>query len=295
MTRELVLVHGRAQQDKDADELKAQWLTALRAGLAKSGLELPIPESDVRFPYYGDTLRDLVEDVPADQAAAIRIRGEGMDAAQRDFTRAIVEEIKAAEGLTREQLIAVSNRQVVARGPVQWPWVQAVLEALDRFVPGASAVSIALFTHDVYHYLRHPGVRDRIDTGVRKAITPGVPAVVVGHSLGSVVAYNILRRDGAALGWEVPLYVSVGSPLGISEIRRALRPVGRPACVERWFNAMDDRDVVALFPLDGTHFPITPPIENWTGVRNSTSNRHGIAGYLDDAQVARRVHDALLG
>ena len=35
-------------------------------------------------------------------------------------------------------------------------------------------------------------------------------------------------------------------------------------------------------------------IENKTDVRNPTANRHGISGYLDDAEVARRIHDALL-
>ena len=41
MTRELVLVHGRAQENKDSIALKREWLDALRNGLRKSGLDLP--------------------------------------------------------------------------------------------------------------------------------------------------------------------------------------------------------------------------------------------------------------
>jgi hypothetical protein len=66
--------------------------------------------------------------------------------------------------------------------------------------------------------------------------------------------------------------------------------------VSAWFNAMDERDVVALYPLDPTHFPLdpdTPAIENKTDVRNRTRNRHGVAGYLDNEVVARRIYRAI--
>jgi hypothetical protein len=36
-----------------------------------------------------------------------------------------------------------------------------------------------------------------------------------------------------------------------------------------------------------------PEIENYAAVKNSTNNRHGIAGYLDDPQAAQRLLDAL--
>ena len=69
--RQLVLVHGISQERKDAVVLKAEWLDTLHEGLAKSNLQLPIPESDVRFPYYGDALYELVKGETADEAAEI--------------------------------------------------------------------------------------------------------------------------------------------------------------------------------------------------------------------------------
>jgi hypothetical protein len=51
--------------------------------------------------------------------------------------------------------------------------------------------------------------------------------------------------------------------------------------------------VVALYPLDRANFLVTPEIENYAEVKNSTDNRHGIVGYLDDARVAKRLLDAL--
>lgn len=293
MTRQLVFIHGRAQEHKDALALKAQWMAAWKEGLQKSGLSIPIDERDVRFPYYGQTLYDLVQGVPDDRIAEVIVRGTAATEEQ-EFMRAVLEEVCVKAGITESQLDAVAGAEVVERGPLNWEWLQAILQAVDRYVPGASGASIALATHDVFQYLKNPGVKNRIDTGVRAAMSAGVPTVVVGHSLGTVVAFDLLRRDGQALGWQVPLFVTLGSPLAVTAIRKALRPIGFPACAAHWYNAMDERDVVALYPLDAESFDVTPAIENNVSVANHTENRHGIAGYLEDKEVARRIHDALL-
>jgi hypothetical protein len=39
-------------------------------------------------------------------------------------------------------------------------------------------------------------------------------------------------------------------------------------------NAFDTRDLVALCPLERANFPVTPEIENYAAVKNSTGNRH---------------------
>lgn len=302
MTRELVFVHGRGQDGKDPGTLKAEWIEALEEGLAKSGLTLPIREDDVRFPFYGDTLRDMVGGRDADDAAKVIVRGEGSGEEsddERRFIREVMEEVRQQAGLTEEQVAAVLSEEYVLRGPENWGWFQRIVEAIDRYVPFGSGAGVALATRDVYRYLRNSAIREHIQAGVGAALTPGTEAVVVAHSLGSVVAYDLLRREGHLRGWKVPLLVTVGSPLAVTRIRNALRgvaPLRTPECVGGWVNAMDHRDIVSLYPLEPGRFPVDPPrpaIENFTDVRNRTSNRHGIAGYLDDDVVARRIHAAL--
>lgn len=295
MRSELVFVHGRAQENKDASALKAQWIEALEAGLGASGLSLPIGEDQVRFPYYGQTLFDLVEGAPPGSVAEVIIRGKGLgDDAALSMQAAIIEEIRQQLGISEDEIAEAMGEDVVERGVLNWEWVQGILTVIDRRVPFGSGLSIALFTRDVYHYLKNPGTLRTIELGLKAAIKPQVPTVVVGHSLGSVVAYNLLRSRGQENGWTVPLFVTVGSPLAVSEIRRSLAPNKHPACANNWFNAMDSRDVVALYPLDAQHFPLDPAIENKTDVRNRTENRHGIEGYLEDPVVAKRIHDALV-
>jgi pimeloyl-ACP methyl ester carboxylesterase len=294
MTRELVFIHGRAQEHKDSIALKAEWLKAFANGLAKAGLAMPIDEVAVRFPYYGQTLYDLVEGGDDADAAKVVVRGTADDAAQRAFFQAVFDEIQERHGIDRDKLQAAAGREVVEKGPLNWEWLQGVLQAVDDYVPGASSASIALATYDVYQYLNNPVVHKTINDGVRAAITNDRETVVVSHSLGTVVAYNLLRKDPQAGRWQIPLFVTLGSPLGIKAIRDHVKPIGHPACAKKWFNALDERDVVALYPLDASRFDVDPPIENKRNVDNPTPNRHGISGYLGDPEVAAKIHAALL-
>ncbi|HVQ59611.1 MAG TPA: hypothetical protein VMS60_11960 [Solirubrobacterales bacterium] len=291
MSRQLVFIHGRAQQQKDPAALKRSWIEAWSKGLAKSGLSLPIDETAIHFPYYGDTLASLVDGRPAPD---VIVRGDDAPPEERQFVAAVLEEARAQRGITDDQVLAVADAEVVERGPQNWHWVRAIVKALDEHLSGASGAVLAAVTFDVYHYLRNPGVRDAIEVGVRAAIPDDAEAVVVGHSLGTVVGYNLLRREGASRGWKVPLYLTLGSPLAVTAIRKALQPLTSPTCVDDWLNAIDPDDIVALYPLQPPQFGLQPAIENKTDVDNHTTNQHGIAGYLDDPVVASRIYEALM-
>jgi hypothetical protein len=293
MTKRLVLVHGRAQENKDSVALKQEWIEAFKRGLAKSGLQLPIAESDIKFPYYGQTLFDLVRDVAADKVAEVVVRGAAQDRAREQFLESVLNEVLAKAGVTEAQVSAMAGGDVVERGLQNKTWVLALLRAIDQHVPGASGASIALITNDVYQYVNDPNTKARIDDGVKQAMSNDGPTVVVGHSLGTVVCYSLLRKAKRDAGWQVPLLLTLGSPLGIGAIKESLAPIGSPECVKSWVNAYDPADAVALYALDQSHFRVNPSIENLAHVQNSTDNRHGISGYLDDKIVAKRIYEAL--
>jgi hypothetical protein len=113
------------------------------------------------------------------------------------------------------------------------------------------------------------------------------PTVMLGHSLGSIVAYNVVRDSSKK---SIRAFITVGSPLGIRGISSSLEtPFRNIAGTHGWFNAYDKRDVVALNPLDATYFPVHPTIVNDGTLINTTENHHGIVSYLDKVEVARRV------
>jgi len=295
----LVLIHGRAQEGKDSIALKAFWVRALRDRLTSLGLSLPVSENDIKFPYYGDTLYDLSSG--AAETTEVIVRGEegdDLDEFSREMLAEIVdralERAKERGETTEAELQEALGQDVLERGFLNWKVVQKALEWLDEKVPGASAASIALATRDVHDYLKNPGIQHFIESGIREAIPSGEESIVVSHSLGTVVAYNLLRREGEARGWKVPLFVTLGSPLAVTAIKNALRPLQFPSVVSAWYNAMDTDDIVALYPLEAPRFDVpSPGIENYTGVDNQTSNQHGISGYLGDPEVAKRIRQAL--
>ena len=286
----LVFIHGRDQQGKDPAALKAEWIAALASGAKKISRTLP-SQLEVVFPYYGDKLDELTQRADIPLASDIQARGES--AVNEDFLSfqaEVAESLRVAAGVTDQQVDTEYGANPKPKGPLNWEWVQALLRGIDKHGGGVNEATLQTFTRDVFLYTRRAGVRDEIDRIVADVLSVN-PTVVVAHSLGTVVAYSVLRNDRRAL--QVPLLVTVGSPLGVRAIRDQFKPLRRPQPVGAWYNAFDPRDVVALYPLDSNNFPITPNVENAANVNNATSNRHGIAGYLDDPGVAGRILDAL--
>jgi hypothetical protein len=280
----LLLVHGRSQGGKDPIALKAEWLGALEKGLQKAGLALP-PGAEIDFPFYGDRLDEFVRqfELPADPA--IVPKGSPAFDDYAAFRAEVADEMRERAGITNAQVQAeVGPVPSAEKGIQNWAWVQAIIRLLDRNVTGVSQSTIEVFLRDVFLYTQRPAVQRAIDAIVADVLKPDT-AVVVGHSLGSVVAYNVLR----AAARKVPHYVTVGSPLGIRAIRKTLVPIGNPIGAKGWYNAYDTRDVVALYPLDRNNFDVDPAITNNGAVQNWTDNRHGIIGYLDDKDVAKAV------
>jgi hypothetical protein len=118
-------------------------------------------------------------------------------------------------------------------------------------------------------------------------------------SLGSVIAYNLLKMEGGERRWRVVRFVTLGSPLAITAIRNSLGAREFPSCVREWFNAIDERDTVAVYPLDKRNFNVEPGvIANKSDVDNPTENHHGASGGaypLGPPMSARPIVDPNLG
>ena len=287
-SHDLLLIHGRGQQGLDASTLKSDWLGALNRGLAATGKGLPA-SINVAFPYYGDVLDRFTKAYNIPLTSNIQARGSQDDDFLR-FQAEFAQELQSQAGISDAQVEAEYGNDPQPRGPLNWKWVQAILRAIDKHGHGMNQASLEIFTRDVYLYTTRAGVRDAIDAIVTKELT-GRPTVIVAHSLGTVVAYSVLTRDTRAIN--VPLLVTVGSPLGVRAVRDQFVPLQSPPAVSAWYNAYDPRDVVALYALDGANFPVQPPVENYSNVKNHTDNRHGIVGYLDDSKVAARIGSEL--
>ncbi|MGO7659737.1 hypothetical protein ACC702_33980 [Rhizobium ruizarguesonis] len=292
MATKLIFVHGRAQERRDPLLIRKEWEDALAVGLGDRADEF-FKKVDVRLPFYGDILDEYARQVDKDIPADVAVRGQG-EVTEPEYSAFVTEMcglIQQNLRISNQQIAAHATCDVLQRGPKNWGWVQALLQAADA-IPGVSAYSIQKVTRDVYLYLSRSKVRGHVNQIVEDEIKESGPLVIIGHSLGSVVGYDVLRNKKDL---RAKAYITVGSPLGVGPIMRVLRPINYPAGVGSWFNAFDERDVVALNSLDVKHFPIKGgEVTNYDQVRNRTDNAHGISGYLSDPVVVHHIYEAVM-
>lgn len=283
----LVFVHGMRQEGKDAAALKKQWEDALISAWEAKGLAKP--SYTLEMPFYGKILNNLVEEVRGGSAGIVT-RGEGGPSTFTSFEADLIREMAENEGITDEDVRSELGRGVVERGPLNWEWVQAIARLLERKVPALGRLSLK-FVRQVDGYLARPHIRKAVDDKVGPSLLQG-STVVVSHSLGTIVSYLLLRKAGEDA--EIPLFVTLGSPLGIGTVKQYLRPPALevPAGVTKWLNGTDERDYVALHSrLDRNTF--AEGIENVSDLSNRSDDAHAIVDYLSDSTICQRIHAAL--
>ncbi len=281
----LVFVHGMRQEGQDPHVLRAAWLTALQRGWSAAGLA-PL-SVDPEMPFYGDELDRLTRELAMPGGTIQRGGASEPSATERALMRefAIANDIGEAE--IRAELV---DAEVINRGPANWAWVQATARALENRIPGFRTLGVRL-VQQVDAYLNRPHITQAVDAIVSRTLS-GDPAVVVAHSLGTIVTYRLLRA--AEHSFRTPLIVTLGSPLGINAVRDRIRPpqLAVPDGVGHWLNVADKRDYVALYPmLDGSSF--TGGIENLVDIHNGHADPHAITDYLTDARIGCAIHTAL--
>lgn len=282
----IVLVHGISQEGKSEDKIKTEWLAALKTGLGRdvhAGI-------DIRAPFYGDLLARLTAGTGA--TAVAQGVGDAIDQDEAQFLSSALNEQAQAAGVTRKDIIAEERAQVtgaaVEQSLLMNRRLNAVLRALQKVSPFHGSIAMSLLGQ-AYAYLKKPGVGGQVDAIVRPVLDSG-PAIIVAHSLGTIVTFKLLRTlalEGRPLN--VPLFLTVGSPLPLTAIQAALGPAFvRPQGVGRWLNAVDPADVIALGQgLDKSNF--ADGIENILDIKNDDDNPHAIKGYLGDKRVAAAI------
>jgi hypothetical protein len=328
MSTALVFVHGRSQQmprplrgdrarvDAHVLGLKRRWLAGLAKGLVLAGRG-PFPDGQVYFPYYGNLLADLIDARIAQGGAAPDLEIELVSSlATRD--QMVLEAARhlgfdAAEELayTEPQLAEQASRDLAHKAADELDWsatlrlpaVRAALQFLARKT-GTAEVLIEDFLTDVAYYLATPEIRERVLDVVQETLATvrahHEATVLVAHSLGTVVAYDLLGSTDTAR--PISLLVTAGSPLGLPVVQRNLLGAGTGATPQvplidagrepSWVNAFDVRDVVALIhPLRDCFAGGRTAIRDI--ITHNPTSPHSVEDYLAERDVAAAVAAAV--
>jgi len=167
-----------------------------------------------------------------------------------------------------------------------------------------------ILLRDVHHYLFNtehtprPGetfkVRDEIRTRFldTTSAVAARPHVVIAHSMGTVITYDVLKR--VAESDDVDAVITIGSPLGLSEIQDQMKPDytarnGYPSKVTSWANYADRLDPVcgADPKIANDYRRNDEEVIDDEIVKNSGWFRHPAGKYLRQSSLQGAVRSAL--
>jgi hypothetical protein len=299
----IVMVHGVGQQQKSADTIEAECLPNLAGGVRNAGAaELADRlwrsgrpgDLTARAAFYGDLFLRADQqgdggDLPEEAAeVAARLTREwaqhladrATDPADRDRAQRALDQ---ADGL-------VADPQGLRAG------LRPLLNALARVRPiaklGEHVAGTLLRTAiiQVSRYLTDDELRAAVQDRVAEHLGPDT-RVLIGHSLGSVVAFEAAHRMGRPL----PLLITLGSPLGLRNVvyeRIRPQPPATPPQVQRWVNVADRDDLVAADLNLQRRFPGAAGILETTYTVDNGAHPHDATFYLTKREVGLPVAQA---
>jgi len=294
----VLLIHGINNQNNSKENIEKTWSDALRSGAATAGLTIP---DDVKFiaAFYGDVLFEETESWNKNKPASSPMSVESPDEDYaNDEVAALYLEFQKKYGISDEQISQELDDQDnfqaqkrMAKG-IHKSWLKAIARALEKVLPSKGKRVARAFISQAAAYLHKPGLKEKIDDLVMTQIIDELPkdekVVIISHSLGTIVSYDLMRRLRRQV--KVKLLLTAGSPLGIEIVKQRLGPplICLPN-VNKWVNVSDNEDFVALETrLTGETFGCDK-ITNIDQLDNGDEDAHDILKYLAHDVVAKEI------
>ena len=260
----VTMIHGIGNK-LEVDRLLASWEFALRDD---SGIDLETSGVSTSMVYWADVLYESPSTGATNESVGYAAETAevdddlewiaGLPADQASFVEGLAGRIGYDASPPRgedEAFSPVAEEQdgSFERIPLPWFVKRRLMKALLR---------------DVHHYLFNatsaprPGEEYRVQDEIRQRFVATVkadraandsgPHIVMSHSMGTVIAYDCLKRVAECPA--VDGLMTIGSPLGLDEVQDMLQPEwsrddGFPSSRVRadWVNVFDNLDVVAAF------------------------------------------------
>ena len=250
----VTFIHGISNQPPQPQLLRA-WCRALSD--AVEPLSLSDANVTTSLVYWADFMYAAPAAVPI-PSGAVREMAAAEAVEDTEWPTPDSPEAERFVAALRARLAANSDAETLGTAPAgNQPMLERV--PLPWFV---KRPVMKIFLRDVHHYLFDTNYAPqgrtpvRIQQSIRKRFVealcaPAVsrPHVVVAHSMGTVIAYDCLKRVAGCS--TIDGLITIGSPLGLDEVQDQLRPGwtrndGFPGTTlaGKWFNLFDHLDPV---------------------------------------------------
>ncbi|MGW7251618.1 hypothetical protein [Streptomyces decoyicus] len=278
---QVVGVHGIRQRDTNNIKLADDWSQALARSIAVHvGTHAAVPA--VTTPYYGDVFPRGRLQLGEDETTA------DLDAADEEETEFLLQALETHTPPDPAQPPAGT----LGMPPRTSPRIARALAGIDRrFGPHAGKLVLSRLS-EVYGYFKDQEKAEEVRARVREAVEQTGTTLIIAHSLGSVVVYDMFQRGQIpppATDGGVSQLITCGSPLAWLPVRRKLG-LGVAATLQRpphvaWLNVFDPYDpVTASVGLSALAPDVTDaPVDN-------RDDPHAADRYLEQQPVALTVH-----
>ena len=264
----LLFLHGVGTGDHDSN-----WLAALNESLAR--IDYPaVNESKVIAPKYAEALKGVDDRLPLPPITSKPLSKEAATTNRRDFERRI--------GALEFHL----GRHNEGRG-----WGGG--EALVNFGIGLALGPLSPFVQ-AQNYKGNPHIRAHVLDRILSQIPDKGRILIVAHSLGSVIAADLLPR--LALRIDVVGMVTIGSPLAcgtfdVEDLRKTLKDP--PQNLAWWLNFWNAPDIVAAHRGVSSVFPWL--VDFRIDTKSLPLEAHAAVQYLGNETVAEAIGLGLFG
>ncbi len=286
----LAFVHGINNEGSSPESIAESWWQALVDGWTAIGLP-PKQRPAIHVGYYGKVLAEAVAGRRPEAVA------QGGDATSRGVALEFLRAYQAEAGIADEELDHFLREFGLSPAVVEQGRSRAALinvaSAIEHLLPKHGKTIADRYLRQATHYVEDTGLAAQIGVIVRKAIFDGLddPVMVISHSLGSVVAYKLLA-DHRVSSRKVPLFVTLGSPLGIGMMQKIMPPrrtIPNPP-IGKWINGFRRDDVVSLGR------PLSPHTFSLEGIQNISdglieeSDKHSVQAYLKSPPICGHIY-----
>jgi len=279
----ILAVHGVGQQFKGNAIIHKEWWPAIRSGLSLAKAD-NYKEEDLTCAFYGNLFR---------KTEGLSISETYNFSEVSSMESELLKLLWEAASLNDPSIVPSPVEFDKADMLVRYPQIlQRTLNALSKssFFTNISTNLMIGDLKQVIIYMNDTYIRETVLKSVTNLLTDDI-LVVIGHSLGSVVAYEALCRTKT----NVVTLITLGSPLGIRNLifdRLNPTPIQNKGAwpnVKYWTNVSDKGDLVAL---EKKLAPLFGERVNDLIVFNGSDAHHG-ERYLDTKEVGEAIRKAL--